>query len=279
MSSSPVPASYLQPHHVHNLILILRRANVHYHHIAARNRAKLQPTHHACEEARRRGLTVDISKAARCDQRQISLVPLPVLDISVSPATAKLPGSVVAQSPPLEVIRLQAQELMRLDAKSPLKKRPALNRAIPGVFIRTTPNGTTSPITLSPTSHLSSVSLSLPVVPSAVLRRKLVSSVRPLSVWTAGEPMRCMKPSREPLVGIPDSPGAQEWRPLDVPIDEEDMDWGLDDISDMVTSPSPSFDYISDSASSGTQSSLPLTPVGSCIASAIHYPLTSLRII
>jgi hypothetical protein len=68
----------------------------------------------------------------------------------------------------------------------------------------------------------------------------------------------------EPSVSIPVSPDAQQWQPLDVPIDEEDMNWGLDDITDMDMSPSASFDCGSDSASSstGTQSSSgPLTPV------------------
>jgi hypothetical protein len=82
-------------------------------------------------------------------------------------------------------------------------------------------------------------------------------------VWGAGVLSVCSDASMEPSVSIPVSPEAQEWQPLDVPIDEEDMDWGLDDITDMDASPSPSFDCDSDSASSGTtqSSSGPLTPV------------------
>lgn len=262
MSASLVSSSNLHPHYVLNLILILHRANAHHYHIAARNRANLHPTHHAWKEARRRGLTVDVDKATRCDQKQISLVPLPILDTSVTPVDLMQSTSIILQSPSLDVIRMYSQELTRLDGISPLKRRPTLKCAIPGVFTRTTPNGTTAAITLSSASHLSSISLTSPIAHSAVLKRKLVTSARSSSIRISGRrSSMCSAALINPTVTISATPEAQEWQPLDVPIDEEDIDWGLDDITDMGISPSPLSDCGSDSASSGTHcSSEPLTP-------------------
>jgi hypothetical protein len=109
---------------------------------------------------------------------------------------------------------------------------------------------------------------------------KLVTSSRPSSAWTAGEEAKrssvCSDILMEPSVRIPVSPDLREWQPLDVPIDEEDMDWGLDDITDMDLSPlSPLFDCGSDTSSSGTQfSSGPLTPVSNQSAYVIDYSPT-----
>lgn len=262
MSGPSTSTSNLQPHRydIRSLILILRTANVQYCHIAARNRANLRPTHHARKEAQRRGLKVDIAKAVRCDQRQVSLVPLPVLDITVSPVTLR-PSSIAGQSPSLEDISSQTHELrINLeDRKARLKKQSALKRATPRVFIRTTPNGTTTVI--SPTSDFSG-SLSSP----SVLKSKLVPSAYPPSMWDAGEGDTSSVSSDislERSVSIPVCPKLHEWQPLDVPIDEDEMDWGLDGISDLSISPSStsSFESSSDSASSSSQSSSgPSTP-------------------
>src|ERR1700733_13039973 len=128
-----MPASFssnLEPHHVRNLTLILRRANVYYHHVAVRNRANLQPTHHAYKQARRLGLRVDVGKAVRCDQRQISLVPLPILDTSTTSVALTLStSSNTDERLSLEGIEMHAQDLTKSEEPSPLKRRPALKCA------------------------------------------------------------------------------------------------------------------------------------------------------
>jgi hypothetical protein len=78
--------------------------------------------------------------------------------------------------------------------------------------------------------------------------------------------------SMEPPVRIQVDFGSHEWQPLDVPIDEEEMDWGLDRTSDMDISPPSSFECHSSSASLSTQSSSgPPTPVSD--------PLYTLRVV
>ena len=68
-----------------NLLHILRRANTHYSHIASIFRMSIHPTHHARKRAAALKLTVSIQKALKLDPKQISTIPLPVLDTAHSP--------------------------------------------------------------------------------------------------------------------------------------------------------------------------------------------------
>ncbi|KAF9014882.1 hypothetical protein BDQ17DRAFT_1535647 [Cyathus striatus] len=66
MTSSST-ASTLQPHHLKNLLQILQRANFHYSTLAAPR------------------ASVDVQKAIHLDHRQVSVVPLPVVEQVISP--------------------------------------------------------------------------------------------------------------------------------------------------------------------------------------------------
>ena len=68
-----------------NIRDIIRRANRHYAELAASLRTTIRPTHHARKHARALQLTVCIQAAAKLDQKQISTIPLPVLDLTPSP--------------------------------------------------------------------------------------------------------------------------------------------------------------------------------------------------
>jgi len=83
--SSPALSSF----HSANLLQILRRANAHYSHIASLFRVSIHPTHHARKRAAALGLTVSIQKALNLDPKQISTIPLPVLDRVVTPHLSK----------------------------------------------------------------------------------------------------------------------------------------------------------------------------------------------
>ncbi|RDB24640.1 hypothetical protein Hypma_008184 [Hypsizygus marmoreus] len=255
MSSQSTPSAPLQAYHVRNLILILQRANAHYTHVAARIRASFQPTHHARKRAARIGLTVDIRKAVACEQRQVSVVPLPILDTTPSPV------SEVAS------IRIQSQELSAIDGRVPLQRRPALKCAIPkpAALTRTSPNGTTS--ALSSSSAYSSISLSSA---AAVLSSKLViPSLR--SHWSPADKeqhqLMDVTMTHEEAISVPANSALQQWQPLDVPIDEEEMDWGVvlsepvpaDDEMSTDTTPSSSAGSGSNSDST-TSSAGPVTP-------------------
>ncbi|KAF8899458.1 hypothetical protein BD779DRAFT_1667125 [Infundibulicybe gibba] len=74
-------ASVLKPHHIRNLILILRQANAHYSRVAASVRRSLRPTHHAKMRAQRLGLGVNTEKAVALAHKHVSVIPLPILDI------------------------------------------------------------------------------------------------------------------------------------------------------------------------------------------------------
>lgn len=113
----PVPSqlllcSFLLPA---NIIIILRRANSRYTDVASRIRASLRPTFHARKRAAELRLGVDIGKAIRCEQRQVSIVPLPVLDLGTSPVTGTI-------EPIVPII---------CNGNSNSKKRPVLRCAIP----------------------------------------------------------------------------------------------------------------------------------------------------
>jgi len=71
-----------------SLTYTLRRANAYYAHLAAIMRASRRPTGHARKRAAALGLTIDIENARNLDHKQVSDIPLPILDIvssSISP--------------------------------------------------------------------------------------------------------------------------------------------------------------------------------------------------
>lgn len=70
---------------IQTLVAILRRANVHYSQLAAIMRASRRSTGHARKQAAALQLTIDIENARNLDHRQVSVIPLPVLDIATSP--------------------------------------------------------------------------------------------------------------------------------------------------------------------------------------------------
>ena len=83
MASSPALSSSYSS----NLLEILRRANARYSRIAATLRLSIHPTHHARKRATALKLTVSIQKALKLDPKQISTIPLPVIDRAISPPT------------------------------------------------------------------------------------------------------------------------------------------------------------------------------------------------
>lgn len=128
MSSSTTLATptYLAQAHVNNLLDILRRANEHYSHLAAIVRASLKPTYHAKKRAQALKLSVSIQAAKNLDQKQISTIPLPLLDRVASPVKE---APVVRTSPvfvaaPIPRYASQAEQELKRAA------RPALTRAI-----------------------------------------------------------------------------------------------------------------------------------------------------
>ncbi|KAF8809381.1 hypothetical protein BYT27DRAFT_7254521 [Phlegmacium glaucopus] len=75
----------LSPSHSANLLQILRRANAHYSFIASVVRVSIHPTYHARKRAAALRLTVSIQKALNLDPKQISTIPLPVLERVITP--------------------------------------------------------------------------------------------------------------------------------------------------------------------------------------------------
>jgi hypothetical protein len=75
----------LSSDHSSKLLEIVRRANAHYSRIAATTRVSIHPTHHARKRAAALKLTVSIQKALKLDPKQISTIPLPVIDRVISP--------------------------------------------------------------------------------------------------------------------------------------------------------------------------------------------------
>lgn len=95
MSSTHAHAQ-LQPHHLSNLMTILRDANVRYHRLADTVRSSLNPTHHARKRAAKLGLSVSIARAVACPAKQVSHIPLPVLDLDLVPSTTRRAAATVA---------------------------------------------------------------------------------------------------------------------------------------------------------------------------------------
>ncbi|KAG6906764.1 hypothetical protein DXG01_012240 [Tephrocybe rancida] len=235
MPSSTITATTpLQPHHLRNLILILRRANAHYTHVASCIRASLTPTRHAKIRAQNLGLTVDIVRAVNCPHKAVSVIPLPIIE---------------AVTPPLEYIRQVASSV--------IQRRPALTCTIPTdpvVQTITSPNGTTS--ALSTGSAYSSITL------TSALQAASVNASR--SHWSATTDDDERFPRDATIVGARSVRAAQPepaalWQPLDIPIDEDAMVWDLDlqypedssamDISPITSDPSVSSTTVSPSSS------------------------------
>ncbi|KAJ7820609.1 hypothetical protein B0H13DRAFT_2129991 [Mycena leptocephala] len=70
----------LSPRHFERLSMILSESNEHYRAVAAAVRAAKKPTYHARTRAQKLGLGVDIKLAVNCPERQVSYIPLPVID-------------------------------------------------------------------------------------------------------------------------------------------------------------------------------------------------------
>ncbi|KAG6855709.1 hypothetical protein H0H87_011834 [Tephrocybe sp. NHM501043] len=191
MSSTSTYATPLQAHHLSNLILILRRANARYSHLAACVRSSFTPTRHAKSRAQKLRLTVDITAAVNCPQREVSNIPLPIIEI-VSP---------------LPVVQ----------------KRPVLTCTIPNGPVMqtiTSPNGTTS--ALSTASAYSAVTLTSAKPANAVRSH--------WSVITDDEdfPRDVTARDARSVRAVAQTDTAGCWQPLNVPIDEEAMVWELD---------------------------------------------------
>ncbi|KAJ7596265.1 hypothetical protein C8J56DRAFT_916968 [Mycena floridula] len=87
--SSPITISpvALEPQYLARLIQILHTANRRYQDVADVVRGSLKPTHHAKKRAEKLGLSVNVQRAVDCPQRQVSNIPLPVLDVTPSPTS------------------------------------------------------------------------------------------------------------------------------------------------------------------------------------------------
>ncbi|KAF8885222.1 hypothetical protein CPB84DRAFT_134856 [Gymnopilus junonius] len=112
MSSSPsntTPSQEPTHPYIHDLLCIVRRANEHYSKVAKALRHSLRPTYHARKRARSLRLRVSIEAALKLDQRQISSVPLPIIEL-VTP----LPQEVSRARPILicEIPQGSDQEIM-----------------------------------------------------------------------------------------------------------------------------------------------------------------------
>ena len=81
----PLSSMSFQTSTYQTLVAILRHANARYAQLAAIMRASRRSTGHARKRAADLRLTVDIENARNLDHRQVSVIPLPVLDIAPSP--------------------------------------------------------------------------------------------------------------------------------------------------------------------------------------------------
>jgi len=216
-------------HRLRNIIVILRRANSRYTHIASRIRASLRPTFHARKRAAELRLGVDIGKAVRCEQRQVSIVPLPVLDLDTSPVTGTI-------APIIPII---------CNGNSNIKKCPVLRCAIP-----------TYPVMHQPRQVMSSVS-----------RYRLVTDGRPFpphhlrSSPVDDTPVEATPIGDEEIntslfVGV-----NIKMRPADVSADKGLISWNLSnaDVSSASSTESKST-FPSSCSSSASVTNSPMTP-------------------
>ncbi|KAG5339732.1 hypothetical protein E4T56_gene8222 [Termitomyces sp. T112] len=195
----PSSTTLLQPHHLRNLILILRRSNAYYTHVASCIRASFTPTGHAKTRAQNLGLTIDVVAAVNCPHKQVSLIPLPIIEVVTPP------------------------EVTRPQPPSVSLKRPALTCSIPPVVQTiTSPNGTTS--ALSTGSNYSSITLA----------SGQKSHVNVHSRWSAITDDGDLFPRDATDIDSRDVRATEQgeppavWQPLDVHIDEDAIAWDMD---------------------------------------------------
>jgi len=92
---------------------------------SSRGHSPLTPSHHARHRARTLGLTVDIQLALRCPHRAVSVVPLPILDLTESPAFSPLDSlritgiQILSQDASASVTGSHSPENMRLSPLTP----------------------------------------------------------------------------------------------------------------------------------------------------------------
>ncbi|KAL1744291.1 hypothetical protein HDZ31DRAFT_38957 [Schizophyllum fasciatum] len=103
--------SPLSPGQFHSVFHTIRNANIDMRRSAQCARESYCPTGHAHHRARKLRLGIDLTKAARCPQSQISINPLPIIDINPSPsalgadaAAAIAPSPVLRRRPALKCV-------------------------------------------------------------------------------------------------------------------------------------------------------------------------------
>ncbi|KAF9526420.1 hypothetical protein CPB83DRAFT_857780 [Crepidotus variabilis] len=115
---------------------VLRRANLHCSALAKAVRAALRPTHHAKKHALALQLSVSTQAAAKLDQRQISVLPLPILDLAPSPLPAFTSHPTEASSDTIRIfaptpIYLSEIQVNELNQEICRPARPSLRCVIP----------------------------------------------------------------------------------------------------------------------------------------------------
>lgn len=257
--------SSLHSHHINQLLHILRRANVHYAQVAARIRASIHPTYHARRRAEGLGLGVDIEAAIMCEQRYVSVIPLPFLDLNASPIITTAPViPVICVSPPTS----ENCPLLNCTISPPMGHKAGVPEDIA--------SGLDNSI-----SGFTSSSLPAIVAPHA----RYATACTSLSQWFASPEADalCKLPLATTLLSpleldVPQSvsyeadniefPSAQEvqikqtWSLHNIPIDVGI--WSPDELREMNISPVGS-DSDWSSASSSDRSASPETPVRNCI--------------
>ncbi|CAA7267754.1 unnamed protein product [Cyclocybe aegerita] len=133
-------------HHVKNLLHVLRRANAHYSQLAASIRASLTPTHHARKRARALRLQVSTQAARKLEYTQVSVLPLPVLELGEEGVEEVAMREVRAkESRIVAPIPRRATEmaLKQLEEERAIRRaqRPVLRCAIPSVQVQPAAHG------------------------------------------------------------------------------------------------------------------------------------------
>ena len=83
----PSPNAPLSQGKIDTIVHILRCANAHFTRVAAEHRKSFRPTQHARKHAHALQLSISVRAASKLDQRHISAVPLPILDLAPSPVS------------------------------------------------------------------------------------------------------------------------------------------------------------------------------------------------
>jgi len=113
----------------------LRRANARYSQVAAEFRALSRPAKKARRHAEKLQLEISVEAASKLDQKQISTIPLPVLDLAPSPP----PEIKVTAAPKIiaPVARYPAQVATdKLASKVTRPSRPILRCVIPQIIVQ-----------------------------------------------------------------------------------------------------------------------------------------------